>query len=251
MLCHVFVCVIIFDVPYMEQCSSEKFSMEDLVVDVAHRTGRTFSAEGVHKPRHIIFRLEKYEDIHRIQKRKREALREVQYYITDDMTKSDLGRKREVKPVIDEARRHNKQWKFRNGHLFINDRIYGHDNSKHEETRHQMVGVQPRVISQFTIRELQRFGGQTTSTQQAAAGQYMTGDQCAYGQEKTMQQSQGQRPIWDRQGQDKQGQHILKIELWNVHGVSGKRNCKFHNCPGHDVKLHPVACSSSGFLEFE
>ena len=29
---------------------SEKFSMEDLVVDVAHRTGRSFSAEGVHKP---------------------------------------------------------------------------------------------------------------------------------------------------------------------------------------------------------
>ena len=133
----------------------------------------------------------RYEDKHRILKHKREALREVQYCITDNITKSDLDRKREVQPVIDEARRHNKQWMFRNGHLFINDRIYRHDNSKYEEKRHQMVGVQPRVISQFTLRGQQRFGGRTTSTQQTAAGQYMTGDQCVYGQELTLQQSQG------------------------------------------------------------
>ena len=120
-------------------------------MDVAHRTGRSFSAGGAHKPRHIIFPLAKYEDKHIILKRKREALREVQYYITDDMTKSYLDRKSEVQPFIDEARRHNKQWKFRNGHLFINDRFYRHNNSKHEETRHQMVGEQPRAISQFTI----------------------------------------------------------------------------------------------------
>ena len=67
--------------------------MEDLVVDVAHCTGRSFPAGGLHKPRHIIFRLAKYEDKHRILKSKREAPKEVQYYITDDMTKSDLESK--------------------------------------------------------------------------------------------------------------------------------------------------------------
>ncbi len=102
----------------------EKFGMDSVAVDNAHRTGRFVTISGVRKPRHLIFRLVNYGDKHDIMKKKREALKDLDYFITDDMTKADLQKKADLKPVIDEAVRQRKKWKYRNGQLFIDDRLY-------------------------------------------------------------------------------------------------------------------------------
>lgn len=120
---------------------SEKFGMENVAVDNAHRTGRAAFVAGVRRPRHLIFRVVNYVDKHEIMWKKREALKDVNYFITDDMTKLDLRKKEELKPVIDEAVRQRKKWKFRNGQLFIDDRLYRGDPSSSDVVRQHVVAA--------------------------------------------------------------------------------------------------------------
>ncbi len=129
----------------------EKFKMEDAAVETAHRVGNSKMVAGRRQPRHIVFQLTNLADKHQILKNKRAALEGADYYITDDMIKADMDRKRELQPVIDDAVRQHKKWKFRNGQLFINDRIYRTDRrggfhepdgAAHQQQQQQRPGEQ-------------------------------------------------------------------------------------------------------------
>jgi hypothetical protein len=43
----------------------------------------------------------------------------MEYYLTEDMTQGDMDRKRELAPVIEEAKQRHIPWKFRNGQLYL------------------------------------------------------------------------------------------------------------------------------------
>ena len=89
-------------------------------IETAHRTGKRQD----HKPRHIIFRVQSMEqkfDILQIQK---EKLKESGLFITEDLTRNDLMEKIRLKPVIDKAKQKGEKWKFKNGKLMIEGKIY-------------------------------------------------------------------------------------------------------------------------------
>jgi hypothetical protein len=84
-------------------------------LEVAHRTGRRIDG----RPRHIIFRVDSVYSKTEILKRQRVALQGVGYFITDDLTISDLLKKRAFSDQIGWAKRQGQRWQFKNGRLFI------------------------------------------------------------------------------------------------------------------------------------
>ena len=57
-------------------------------------------------------------------KNKADALKDEEYYITEDKTDADMELKKRLSPIIDEARKSNKKWKFRNGKLIIEGTLW-------------------------------------------------------------------------------------------------------------------------------
>ena len=62
-------------------------------------------------------------------KNQREKLKDVQYYLTDDLTGQDLKTKKSYKEVIDQAVLENKRVMFLNGQLLINGKVYSSGQS--------------------------------------------------------------------------------------------------------------------------
>lgn len=143
--------------------------MDTVAVDNAHRTGRYVTVAGVRKPRHLIFRLMNYSDKHEIMRKKRDALKSENYFITDDMTKADLQKKGSLKPVIEEAERLKKKWKYRNGQLFIEDRLYregSNTNDGRQRPPWPSAGGRGRGSRGSVVEGDQRGGGQAQHSQQ-------------------------------------------------------------------------------------
>lgn len=102
-------------------------------IEVAHRTGRRSTPQNQQsRPRHIIFRVSHIQCKNDILSAQRYALRDKPYFFTDDLTKMDLDRKRELKPEIDRARRNGQRWRFRDGQLFVEGRSVRQQNSNEE-----------------------------------------------------------------------------------------------------------------------
>ena len=101
-----------------------KLSIDAFKIEVAHRTGKTKFVNGHKKPRHIIFRINNIDDKSKIFKIKRDSLKEVPYYITEDQTEMDMKKRNDLQPIIEQAKRDGKRWKFRKGELYIDERLY-------------------------------------------------------------------------------------------------------------------------------
>ena len=107
-------------------------------VEAAHRVGRRGP-----KPRHIIFRVDHVDTKMNILTCQRQYLRDRDYFIVEDLTKQDYNKKRSLKPQIDQARRENKRWSFRNGKLYIDGQyVQGQDD---EIGRQREAGVNNRT----------------------------------------------------------------------------------------------------------
>ena len=87
-------------------------------VEVAHRSGRRGDS-----PRHVIFRVSSLQDKIDILKYQRQCLGSSAYFFAEDLTVKDYHTKRSLKPEIDKARAAGKQWRFRNGNLYIEGKI--------------------------------------------------------------------------------------------------------------------------------
>jgi hypothetical protein len=107
---------------FVKELLSTKFNMNNVEIEVAHRTGR----RSFTKPRHIIFKVLRLNDKALILKTKREALQGTGLMIVEDLPKADLEKKKQLQPEIMKAKAANKKWSFRNGTLFI-------DGKKHEK----------------------------------------------------------------------------------------------------------------------
>ena len=55
----------------------------------------------------------------KITKKKKSALGGSPIFINDDLTPADLALRKELQPVINEARVKNQKWNFKDGKLFI------------------------------------------------------------------------------------------------------------------------------------
>ena len=55
---------------------------------------------------------------------KRDSLKDVPYYITEDQTEMDMKKRNDLQPIIEQAKRDGKHWKFRKGELYIDKRLY-------------------------------------------------------------------------------------------------------------------------------
>ena len=64
-------------------------------------------------------------------KNQREKLKDVNYYLTDDLTSQDLTMKNSYKEIIDQAVSDNKRVMFRNGRLLINGKVYSSGQSSY------------------------------------------------------------------------------------------------------------------------
>ena len=85
-----------------------KFNMNNVAVQNAHRTGKNIIFQGKKQPKHIIFKVLYLTDKIEIMKKKRQCLLGENYYITDDLTESDLDLKKCLKPVMDDAKANKK-----------------------------------------------------------------------------------------------------------------------------------------------
>lgn len=97
---------------------SDKFGMQDVEIENAHQTGVEKYVNGHRKPNHIIAKLLR-SDKYNILREKAKALVDEHYLITDDQTATDMAKKRAFQPVIDNAKRQQKKWKFRAGKLIV------------------------------------------------------------------------------------------------------------------------------------
>ena len=97
---------------------------------------------GPRRPRHLIFKLLRFQDKLSILRQKRKKLEKEQFFIVDDMTDADLATKRRLAPIIEEAKRSNKKWRYRDGQLWIDGQLY-------REPRPQ---VAPAVDQQSNVR---------------------------------------------------------------------------------------------------
>lgn len=101
----------------------DDLGMESVGLESAHRVGKARTIDGK-KTRHLIFKLTRFTDKIAILQKKREALNGKDYYITDDLTDSDMEKKRALRPVMEEARKKHQSVKFVKGQLFIDQRRY-------------------------------------------------------------------------------------------------------------------------------
>ena len=60
----------------------------------------------------------------KIFKMKRDYLKVVPYYITEDQTEMDMKKRNDLQLIIEQAKRDGKRWKFRKGELYIDERLY-------------------------------------------------------------------------------------------------------------------------------
>ena len=68
---------------------------------MAHRTGKTKFVNGHKKPRHIIFRINIIDDKLKIFKMKRDSLKDMPHYITEDQTEMDMKKRNDLQPIIE------------------------------------------------------------------------------------------------------------------------------------------------------
>jgi len=87
-----------------------------LFVEKCYRTGRAIEGK---PPRHIVIKVEKFEDKINIMKKKREALKNEKIFLNDDLTPLDLMTRNDLQPVIAKIKEEKKRWHFRNGKLWI------------------------------------------------------------------------------------------------------------------------------------
>jgi hypothetical protein len=102
----------------------DTIEVENVNVTKAHRIGRRRFIQGKPQPRPIIFKVLRHNKRIELLQKSRDALKSKDYFLADDMTSQDLSTKRALQPVIDKAKRDNKPWKFRNGKLIIDGRVY-------------------------------------------------------------------------------------------------------------------------------
>ena len=121
----------------------EKFDME-VQVETAFRAGKSKNVAGKVHPRHLVFKVCKVEDKWQILQKKREALKDVNYFIVEDLTKSDLDYKAACKTTIDEARRQGKTCRFRNGKWFINGQMYRVDIDQQQNNARRDMETTPQ-----------------------------------------------------------------------------------------------------------
>ena len=108
-----------------------KIGMQNVEIMKAHRTGKNFKKDGRTLPKQIIFKFLRHSDKQFAMKNQREKLKDVNYYLTDDLTSQDLKTKKSYKEVIDQAVSDNKRVMFRNGRLLINGKVYSSGQSDH------------------------------------------------------------------------------------------------------------------------
>ena len=77
----------------------------DIDIESAFRIGK-FGYKG--KPRHIVFKVLKVADKHKIFQKKHKALKDEEFYIIDDLTKADLQVKKEAQPEIEQLKKEGK-----------------------------------------------------------------------------------------------------------------------------------------------
>ena len=80
--------------------------------------------DGKQLPRHIVATFRNISDRHEIMRNKSRVLKDTGFFITDDLTEADVKRKRELQPVMEQARREGKNVKFRHGKLYIDGNIF-------------------------------------------------------------------------------------------------------------------------------
>ena len=101
-----------------------KFSIDASKIEVAHRTGKTKFVNW-HKNLDTLSSGSIISMISsKIFKMKRDSLKDVPYYITEDQTEMDMKKRNDLQPIIEQAKRDGKRWKFRKGELYIDERLY-------------------------------------------------------------------------------------------------------------------------------
>ena len=96
----------------------EKFT-EGVKPKHCYRVSRFGGNNGANKTwRPIVVTFNSFEDKLKITKKKK-SLQGTSIFINDDMTPADLALRKELLPVIDEAREKNRKWHFKDGQLFI------------------------------------------------------------------------------------------------------------------------------------
>ena len=103
----------------LQNVLKNKFDMKDVSIETVHRTGK----KSENRPRHIIFKVRDYHDKIQILRKKGDSLKDEDFYIIDDLTEEDMKKKRRLRPVMEQAKRENKQVRFRNGSIFINREV--------------------------------------------------------------------------------------------------------------------------------
>ena len=106
-----------------------KIGMSNVEIMKAHRTGKKHKKDGRTLPKQIIFKFLRHSDKQFAMKNQREKLKDVQYYLTDDLTGQGLKTKKSYKEVIDQAVLENKRVMFLNGQLLINGKVYSSGQS--------------------------------------------------------------------------------------------------------------------------
>ena len=144
----------------------DDFGLPYIEVDKAHRRGKSVELPDKTKvPRQIIFKVLRHTDKVEIFKRKREALENKDYYITDDLTDQDLEKKTRLQPVIDKALSENRKVKFVDGTLIVDRKAY--KGSIPPKPEKQDRRTRPTLIGK---RFNQRRNSQSPST--AAQGEF-------------------------------------------------------------------------------
>ena len=101
-----------------------QIGMPNAEVMKAHRTGKRAVQGGRTLPRQIIFKLLRHSDKQYALKYQRERLSGVPYYLVDDLTDMDLQKMKSYRDIIEDAKANDKRYKFRNGKLVIDGKLY-------------------------------------------------------------------------------------------------------------------------------
>ncbi len=113
--------------------------MSEVLIERAHRVGPP--SEGTEqnannhrvarRSRHILFKVQNYNDKIQILKQKRQRIGREKYFITVDQTDEDMAAKQRLQLMFEIAKQENKKWRFTQGKLFIEGQLY---RSSPEET---------------------------------------------------------------------------------------------------------------------
>ena len=90
----------------------------------AHRTGKRAVQGERTLPRQIIFKFLRHSDKQYTLKYQREGLSDVPFYLVDDLTDMVLQKNKSYRDIIEDAKANDKRYKFRNGKLVIDGRLY-------------------------------------------------------------------------------------------------------------------------------